>query len=823
MPIVKFLAKRQISRQLFKVCRLNKLETRSQVEAYFLEHRDFKGLKWCGSQEVEELERFIDADLLRLEIEWELPRELLQSKSVVQLADLLLQKQLFPGTRMEVFRSSLRIYRGVPPRSLVEMALELETQEKRLYIGRNSSVKKLLKYLQSLRALDEDLLGDYGLDGTSNLIIIDDARAQQINAKAGTNFSPQFLSLLFGIQLEPQFVLLGTPIEVLAGNFLGNRHYWSGFYLLKKELAEAFDITALLQEAFRLLHTDDGEIRSLNFRNFVSYFARKTAPLESLVPVAGEILCRELGLRVGKDGQLKFPARKELLFRSYCYEALEALGKATIAVEIRLKMNELHPEVFMDPYAFDSVMLDKYGFTQYRQQYYGLKKWYQESKGSLKGQDPELLESLRQKYSRSSIRAEKWQALMDFVNTHSRLPRRSVHEEEERLWNFWKSQLNRASQGNYYPAHQEQLNELERRFRSKKKYKPLLDWDERYARVKAFTEAKGIPPQRAATGEEKIFNNWLREQRQRMRKGHLDQRQEVLIKHYDELFPYKNKKYYELIWDKRFKDLEEFGKIHSRAPREHFRDEYSLECWYSNQRFQMSKGELTRRQHKLIQGFIDQYPLHGLEYRKGRWHERCTELEQFAEAHSHLPRCSVEKELSLNTWFTRQKLYGTQGKLDAEQLARLQWLSDNFEVPGKREQHFYERLEELKDFIRLHSRLPLGRGPEEESIYMWFRAQLRRAEAGILKPAQRDQLLKLRDQYGTRKPSWMERFRALRTFAETHSRLPKFTAFSEEEKNLYAWIRSQKARMKKGHLQEREEKLFEYLLTRYGKRKVDNK
>ena len=106
---------------------------------------------------------------------------------------------------------------------------------------------------------------------------------------------------------------------------------------------------------------------------------------------------------------------------------------------------------------------------------------------------------------------------------------------------------------------------------------------------------------------------------------------------------------------------------------------------------------------------------------------------------------------------------------------------------------------------------------------MWFRAQLRRAEAGILKPAQRDQLLKLRDQYGTRKPSWMERFRALRTFAETHSRLPKFTALSEEEKNLYAWIRSQKSRMKKGHLQEREEKLFKYLLTRYGKRKVDNK
>ena len=104
---------------------------------------------------------------------------------------------------------------------------------------------------------------------------------------------------------------------------------------------------------------------------------------------------------------------------------------------------------------------------------------------------------------------------------------------------------------------------------------------------------------------------------------------------------------------------------------------------------------------------------------------------------------------------------------------------------------------------------------------MWFRAQLKRAESGILKPRQRDQLLQLRDQYGTRKPSWMEKFRELRTFAETQSRLPKWAALSEEEKNLYAWIHAQKVRMKQGHLQEREEKLFEYLLGRYGKRIVD--
>lgn len=812
MPILKSLAKRQISRQLFKVCRLNKLETRSQVESYFLEHKDFSGLKWCGSQEVEELERFIDADLLRLELKWDLPRELLKSKSVVQLADLLLEKQLFQGHRTEVFKSSLRIYWGMPPRSLVEMASELETTEKLLYLGRNSSVKRMLTILQSLGTLHEDLLENYGLDGAADLLIIDDARAQQINAKAGTRFSPQFLSLLFGLHLREQFVLLGTPIEVLAGNFMGNQHYWSGFFLLKKKLAEALDLNALLQEAFRLLYTDDGEVRSLNFRNFVSFFAGKTAPLDRLVPVAGEILRRELGLEVGKEGELKFPARRELLFRSYCYEALEALGKPTITVEIRLKMNELHPEAFMDPYAFDSVMLDKYGFTQYRQQYYGLKKWYPDSKGSLKGQDQVLLEGLRQEYSRSSYRAERWQALMDFVHKHSRLPKRGVKGGEGELRNFWKGQQNRARQGNYYPEHQEQLDELERRFSGKKKYIPLLDWDERYARVKAFTEAKGIPPQRATTGEEKILNNWLREQRQRMRKGQLEQRQEVLIKHYDELFPYKNRKYFEQLWDQRYRELEEFGKTHSRAPREYIKKEVFIERWYSHQRTQMSKGELTRRQHKLIQNFIDQYPLHGLEYRKGLWHERCTELEQFAEAHSHLPRYGVKEDKKLNVWLTRQKQCGIQGKLDAAQLARLQRLTDTYEVRGLREQHFYERLAELKDFIKVHSRLPLGRGPMEKCIYGWFRTQLQRAESGILEPRQREQLLQLRDQYGTRKPSWIESFRELRTFAETHSRLPRWAGHSEEEKNLYKWIRAQKERMRKGLLQEREEKLFKYVL-----------
>lgn len=817
MPIVKYLAKKQISRQLFKVCRLNNFETRSQVESYFWQHKDFTGLKWCGPKDIQELETFIEADLLRLEKSWNISRELLRSRSIIQLVDLLLEKEVFPGNQGEVFKASLRIYSGKPFKSLFELGTEMGISEMRLYKARNCSLKRMLKLLRSLKLLNEDLLGNYELNVASSLIIIDDTLAQRINEKANTKFTGEFLSLLFGTHLESQYTLLGKPVEVLAGNYMGNRHYWSGFYLLKKELSDAMDFEALLQECYQLLHDGSRQKRSFRFSTFISHFLRRShaGSLEALLPVTAEILRRELGLRVGEDG-LQFPQKKGLLFRIYCYEALEAIGEPVPQGVIREQMAEMHPMAFMDPAGFNSVMLEKFGFTHYLQQYYGLRKWYPETKGSLGKQDPEFLEALRDPYSRKTYRAERWQDLMEFVDTHSRLPRYGITAEEDKIRNFWKSQQNRAKKGNYYPEHQQQLDELESRF-VLKKYRPVLNWDERYARVKAFTAARGIPPQRAATGEEKVFHNWLRDQRKRMKKGKLDQRQETLIKHYDELYPYKNKKYFERIWDERYKELEHFVQNHSRAPRR-LGEEEKIERWYSSQRIQMAGGELNRRQHKLIQGIMDRYPLKDLEYRKVGWHDRCTELEQFAEAHSHLPRYTVEEENALNKWFTSQKLMGIRGKLDAQQLARLQKLSDNFQVPSENERHFYERFSDLKNFIKALSRLPRQPVPEEVSLYTWTWKQLKRAKLGKLKSPQREELLALCAPYQKQKPDWTERFRAVRVFAEAHSRLPTRTQFCKEERILGTWLSGQKVRLNKGRLQQREENLLSYLFNRYSGR-----
>ena len=124
--------------------------------------------------------------------------------------------ELFPEDQSKVFKASLHIYSGKPLLSLSELAREMGRSEMRLFKARNYSLKRTLKLLRSLKLLNEDLLGNYELDVASNLITIDEAQAQRINEKAGTGFTPEFLSLLFGVHLESQYALLGEPVEVLA-------------------------------------------------------------------------------------------------------------------------------------------------------------------------------------------------------------------------------------------------------------------------------------------------------------------------------------------------------------------------------------------------------------------------------------------------------------------------------------------------------------------------------------------------------------------------------------------------------------------------------
>src|SRR5690606_2922808 len=93
MTIIKLLGKKRITRQLFRVCRLNKFDSLSQIEEYYIEHGTFETLAFCGEEEKKELESLIDTGLLRFAAQWDLPKQLLKKNSVVLTADHLLKKK----------------------------------------------------------------------------------------------------------------------------------------------------------------------------------------------------------------------------------------------------------------------------------------------------------------------------------------------------------------------------------------------------------------------------------------------------------------------------------------------------------------------------------------------------------------------------------------------------------------------------------------------------------------------------------------------------------------------------------------------------------
>src|SRR5690606_18237832 len=239
--IVKLLAKKDISRQLFRVCRMHGFETRSQVERYFQEHGSFKGLNWISAEDIAELEGLVNADLLRLGRQWRLPEALLRSQSLVRITDHLLESSILPPERLQLLKASAKIYQNTRLRSVFEVAPEGGMAENNLKAVRTRTITALVKNLRSLQVLREDLLHGYDLDLTAPMIHIDEEWARQVNKESDTRFSSEFLGLLFGTYLEKKYALLGKPEEVLAGSYLGYRHCWSGFYLLRRDLASAFD------------------------------------------------------------------------------------------------------------------------------------------------------------------------------------------------------------------------------------------------------------------------------------------------------------------------------------------------------------------------------------------------------------------------------------------------------------------------------------------------------------------------------------------------------------------------------------------------------
>ena len=765
MTILKLLSKKRISRALFKVCRINGFDSVAQIETYFSEHQSFDDLQWCGTQEKKELHALINSDLKKLASQWQIPTEILATPSIVRTADhILKQENLLHEHQMSIFKESLKIYEGTQPLIPSEIAKKLELYERYVRGRRRLAIKRIFQKLGALQPMKEDLLLNYNLDVAASLISIDEISARHINTRADTSFTPEFLGLLFGAYLQEQFSLLGEPEEVLAGNFLGHRHYWSRFYLVRKELTAVMDFDAFIQEVHTLVETRNSENGAIDFKRFVSYFTRNatTSQIEALVPVARKLLIKELGQHVNEDGNLVFQLKKIASVHLYLFEALDQLKVPSNPSAIRKKVNELYPEIYIDPLSFKKLMKAKWGFTNHRQAY-GLKKWKQHRAGTAIIEEQSVLEEIKTKYPFNS--KAYWQAhwefqfirLQKFAEAESRLPDKHGPEEEKKLFHFLVSQEQRIRIGKLEPWREIAFKEFRKRFPAKNRdYNDAL-WEENFQEFKEFVQKHLRLPRKCGPKEENRVYNWFSNNRYGISKGKLTPEKERQFSRFVNALSTKNRSHWELAWDKRFEELSLFVQTNHRLPKQEAPgEEDSLANWLRRQLRKNKQGELQPYQLLQLERLNKIEPPKPAIIHKELWEENWTSLRAFVDEQDRLPKLKPEtrEEKKLYSWLNIQTTRANKGLLSRGQKSRI--VKIKAEYPYIKTVHheldWDERYEVIRQFCWKHKRLP-GRNnsTEEATLCHWWRNQYRRMKKGRLELRQKRMLKEIRDRYIYRK------------------------------------------------------------------------
>lgn len=836
-PLQKLVGKKEISRELFKVCRINGFENLDQIEAYFEEHGSFDLLERCSLTVRRELESLLEIDLRRLASTWNIPAALANCGSVVRIADFLMHQELLTNGQMENFKAWFQIYKGEKPLSPYQVSEQRGIALNNLRHQRRRMISEVWEKLLSLKCIKDDLQRNYGLDPLSPLIVIDDALTGKINAKVKTNFTPAFLGFLLGAYLEEQFSSVGGREEVLSGNFVGSRYYWTRFYLVKKKLAAALDIETLVQESARLCRSADSGIRSLHFNPFVSHFIRvkdlSASDSEVLFAVAGEILFRELGLKPGKDGKLLFQQKTEAPLGRYCCEALQALGEVSSPSAIRSKIEELQPTVFVDPQKFAQTLLAEKAITGYKG-LYGLRSWFPKGDGSLNLQDPGLLKEIREKNPKKD--SEYWRAhweqrceeLKEFVETEARLPKKRGNAAEKSL-SIWLGEQLRKDKAKLDSWQQELLEEILKGFPVTAEEKRKAQWVQKLEELYDFTASHKRLPRTIGDVQERRLYGWFWDQKGRIKKRKLPYQQQALIEEFERRYPFqaKNK---ERDWDENFSRLKAFLKEHSFFPKTTGSpEEIRLYKWYKEQERRLEAGELDRKQHLGINEVAVYYHERPVPGALAPWEERFEEIEKFAELHSRLPQrgAANKKERSMGLFLHNQLHRLRHGKLTPERETLLKNLKQRY--PFNRKIHWKvdwdERLEEVRQFAQAHGAPPGRTGTKEElTLNTWIRQQHRRLKAGNLNLHQQTLLKEFEEQYPFKserywREYWEEKFAELETFAQTHLRLPLLDS-SGKEKLLYRWFISQRQTDKKRKLSVDQQKRVNELFYRYRVRSV---
>ncbi|MBW8243155.1 hypothetical protein K1F50_10115 [Muricauda oceani] len=312
------------------------------------------------------------------------PSQILESESIFQLTDFLLnQNAFFDENQTIIIKKALKLYDNQREFTLDEIAEQVDLSRERVRQIRKLCLDKLSNKLLFISNFNDDLFQKYSIDTESSYIEIDTDVSDKINKSNNSNFSIEFITFILSAYLKDSFTLVGNYEDVLQPKYFNsrNRHNWNNFYLVEKQLASEIDFTALTNDISSRICDRIEESYSFHFKSYLSKFLTKgnIDILDLLLPICENLINSEFEIYLDLDENLIFKRNTNRQAHEYAYEALEHLGRPSKVKVIFEKVIELHPNYNTEEAKIRVSMKRKNGFVPIgRKSVFGLKKWESE-------------------------------------------------------------------------------------------------------------------------------------------------------------------------------------------------------------------------------------------------------------------------------------------------------------------------------------------------------------------------------------------------------------------------------------------------------------
>lgn len=312
------------------------------------------------------------------------PSEVLESESIFQLTDFLLNKNaFFDENQTNVIKKALKLFDNQKELTLDEIAEQVNLSRERVRQIRKLCLDDLLNKLLFISNFNDDLFQKYSIDVESMSIEITTNILAKINQSNKTNFSREFTTYILSAYLKDSFAIVGNYEDVLQPKYFNarNRHNWNNFFLVQKELASEIDFNSLTNDISNRINDRIEESYSFNFKSYISKFLtnKNVDILDLLFPICEKIINEEFEIYLDLDENINFKRNTTRQAHEYAFEALEHLGKPSKVKEIFEKVIELHPNYDTEEAKIRVSMKRKNGFVPIgRKSVFGLKKWESE-------------------------------------------------------------------------------------------------------------------------------------------------------------------------------------------------------------------------------------------------------------------------------------------------------------------------------------------------------------------------------------------------------------------------------------------------------------